>query len=248
VWICGHGGVGRATYSRSVAGDAALALLRDAWLAAQDGETGARYAEALGAAGEVDAGVAVCREVAALGYFAGWYTEAWLEHGRGRTDRAVAVMREVAELLDDDPDRRYPLAVAAHWRWEEENDVTAEADLRAGLDAYPAAAPDLAHLLMATGRREEGVRVLADGVQAGRVECMLPLANLLAEGGEPAAAEDLYRRAYDRGDAYSAWNLAILLWETGRGDEAQAWVWRAAEGGDDLAIAYLADVDPDDAR
>jgi TPR repeat protein len=76
---------------------------------------------------------------------------------------------------------------------------------------------------------------------------MLPLANILSEGGDKEAAEALYRRAFDAGDSYSAWNLAVLLWETDRGDEAQQWVWRAAEGGDDLAIAYLADVDPSDA-
>ena len=236
------------TYSRRVPEDAELALLRDAWLTAQDGETGTRYAEALGSAGDVEAALAVCREVEELGYFAGWYTEAWLEHDRGDTVRAIALMREVAALLDDDEDRRYPLAVAAHWRWDEDGDLTAEADLRAGLEAYPTAAADLAHLLMATDRREEGVRVLADGVKAGWVECMLPLANILSEGGEKAAAEDLYRRAYERGDAYSAWNLAILLWETDRGTEAREWVWKAAEGGDDLAIAYLADVDPQDAE
>jgi TPR repeat protein len=125
--------------------------------------------------------------------------------------------------------------------------VDAEASLRAGGDAYPEARADLAHLLMATGRREEGVRTLADGVRIGQVPCMLPLANILSEGGDTDAAEALYRRAFDAGDSYSAWNLAVLLWETDRGDEAQQWVWRAAEGGDELAIAYLADVDPSDA-
>jgi tetratricopeptide (TPR) repeat protein len=229
-----------------VAEDAELPLLREEWLAVQDGVSGARYAEALAARGQVDAAIAVCREVADLGYFTGWYEWAWLEHGRGRVDRAIALMQEVAELLDDEPDRAYPLGVAGHWRWEHLNDVDAEASLRAGQDAYPEARADLAHLLMATGRREEGVRVLADGVRDGQVPCMLPLANILGENGDTDAAEALYRRAFAAGDSYSAWNLAVLLWETDRGEEAQQWVWRAAEGGDDLAIAYLSDVDPSD--
>jgi hypothetical protein len=227
--------------------DADLTLFREAWLQVRDGLTGTRYVEALRDAGRIDAAAAVCREVIELGYSEGYFSLAWLEHDRDDLRRAIAVMQEAADALEDDADRRYPLAVAAHWRWDHCNDLAAEADLRAGLEAYPTAYADLAHLLMATDRREEGLRTLADGVRAGHVECMLPLANILSEDGEKAAAEDLYRRAYDCGDAYSAWNLAILLWETGRGAEAEAWVWKAAEGGDDLAIAYLSDVDPLDA-
>lgn len=227
--------------------DAGLERSRDEWLAAHDGVSGARYAEALQAAGRIDDAVAVCREVADLGYVTGYFEWAWLEHGRGRVERAIALMEEVAELLEDDPDRAYPLGVAGHWRWEHLNDVAAEASLRAGADAFPEARADLAHLLMATGRREEGIRTLADGARAGQVPCMLPLANILGEAGDTEAAEALYRRAFDAGDSYSAWNLAVLLWETDRGEEAQQWVWRAAEGGDELAIAYLSDVDPSDA-
>jgi tetratricopeptide (TPR) repeat protein len=224
--------------------DGDLTLFREAWSRIHDGITGTRYAEALAASGDVDGAIAVCREVAELGYFSGYYDWAWLEHGRGEVERAIAVMEEVAALIDDGPDRAYPIGVAGHWRWEHFDDESAEPMLRRGMAAYPEARADLAALLAVTGRRAEGVRTLADGVRAGQVECMLPLANILSEDGEKAQAEDLYRRAYDRGDAYSAWNLAVLLWEEGRGEEAQEWAWKAAEGGDDLAIAYLSDVDP----
>lgn len=241
-----HGHHPEPTYSRTVPDDAEdLALFREAWLAQRDGLTGTRYAEALRAAGDLDTAIAVCREVADLGYTSGYYEWAWLEHDRGDVQRAIALMEEAADLLDDD-DRRYPVGVAGHWRWDHFNEVTAEPLLREGMEAYPTARADLAALLSTTGRRAEGVRTLADGVKAGHVECMLPLANILSEDGEKDAAEAIYRQAYDQGDAYSAWNLAVLLWETGRGEEAEEWVWRAAQGGDDLAIAYLADVDPSD--
>ena len=226
--------------------DADLALLRDDWLATQDGVTGARYAEALRVAGDVDAAIGVCREVAELGFSAGYLEWAWLEHGLGHVDRAIGVMEEVADLVDDEAERRYATGVAGHWRWEARDDPTVEPMLRAGMADYAEARVDLAHLLMATGRRDEGVRTLSDGVQAGQVPCMLPLANILSEDGEKDAAEALYRRAFDAGDTFSAWNLAVLLWETDRGEEAEQWVWRAAESGDDLAIGYLSDVDPAD--
>jgi tetratricopeptide (TPR) repeat protein len=226
--------------------DAELALLHDEWVAAQDGVSGSRYAEALQARGRTEDAIAVCRQVADLGYFAGWSEWAWIEHDRGDVARAIALMEELAGLYEDDPDRAYPLGVAGHWRWDHLNDVDAEPLLRAGQDAYPDARADLAHLLMTTGRREEGVRTLVEGVRAGQVPCMLPLANILSEDGDKDAAETLYRRAFEAGDSYSAWNLAVLMWETDRGEEAQDWVWKAAEGGDELAIAYLADVDPSD--
>jgi TPR repeat protein len=229
-----------------VAEDSELQRFRDAWERMHDGVTGTGYAEALRNAGRLEDAVAVCREVAELGYSAGYYEWAWLEHGRGDVTRAIELMEEVAALLEDDPDRFYPIGVAGHWRWEHRNEVSAEPMLRAGMEAYPDARADLAHLLMATGRRTEGVQTLADGVRAGHVECMLPLANIFSEDGDTDSAEALYRRAYELGDAYSAWNLAVLMWETGRGPEAQEWVWKAAEGGDDLAISYLSDVDPSD--
>lgn len=227
-------------------GNGDLSRLRDDWLETRDGVTGARYAEALRDAGDIEAALAVCREVAELGFSAGYLEWAWIEHGRGDVDRAIGIMEEVAALVEDEAERRYATGVAGHWRWESRNDVTVEPMLRTGMADYAEARVDLAHLLMATGRREDGVRTLSDGVRAGQVACMLPLANILSEDGEKDTAEVLYRRAFDAGDTYAAWNLAVLLWETDRGDEAQQWVWRAAEGGDDLAIAYLADVDPDD--
>lgn len=43
---------------------------------------------------------------------------------------------------------------------------------------------------------------------------MLPLANLLDEEGDTERAEHLYRDAFERGDAHSAWNPAGMLHST----------------------------------
>lgn len=212
---------------------------REAWLQEQDGLTGRRYAEALEAAGDIDGAVRVCEEMWALGYPAGYADAAWLEHDRGDVARAVGLMTEAAEVMDDE-DRPTALGVLGHWRWLYYNDVTAEPLLRAGMHDYDEARADLAALLAVTERPAEGRRVLVEGVDAGVVDCMLPLANLLWEDGDPRSAEVLYRRAYEQGDAHSAWNLAALLHESGRPDEATEWEWRAAQGGDEVAIGHLA--------
>jgi tetratricopeptide (TPR) repeat protein len=215
-----------------------LDAFRRAWLRDRDGWSGRRYAEALEAAGEVEAALEVCQEMWDLGYPAGRADAAWIEHDRGDAPRAIALMTDAAEVMDDE-DRPLALGVLGHWRWHHFNDVSAEPLLRSGMSAYPDARADLAELLVVTGRRAEGRQLLVDGVEAGLVDCMLPLANLLGEEGDAEAAERLYRRAYASGDAHSAWNLAVLLHELGRHDEAEDWEWRAARGGDEVAIAHL---------
>ncbi|MFD1722639.1 hypothetical protein [Amnibacterium endophyticum] len=224
--------------------DRDLEAFARAWHERPDGWSGRRYTDALVDAGRLDEAAAVCEAMWALGYPAGLTDLAWLERDRGAVDRAVALMRRALPELDDE-DRPLAEGVLGHWLWYLEHDADAEPHLRAGCAAYPSARVDLAGLLRATGRAEEGRGVLEAGVAAGEVESMLPLANLLDEEGDPARAEALYRRAYEAGDAYSAWNLAVMLDGRGRREEASAWRWRAAQGGDELAIRHLAD-DEDD--
>lgn len=219
--------------------DPDLEVFARAWREAPDGRSGRRYAEALADAGRIDDAADVCRAMWELGYPAGLTDLAWLEHDRGDVDRAIALLRQALPELDDE-DRPATEGLLGHWLWHRTNDRTAEPHLRAGLHAYESAVPDLAALLRTTGRAAEGRRVLEDGVARDEVESMLPLANLLDEEGDPDAAEQLYRRAYELGDAYSAWNLAVLLATSGRMQEADEWRWRAARGGDELAIRHLA--------
>ncbi len=215
-----------------------LRAFRDAWLEAQDGLTGRHYAEALEAAGDLDAALEVCERMWELGFPAGYTDAAWIEHDRGNVGRAVQLMTAAAEVLEGDEGAEAE-GVAGHWRWEHWNDVSAETMLRAGMQAYPSARADLAALLRVTGRPEEGLEMLRVGAEAGEVVCMLPLGNLLSEQGDLAGAESLYRRAVDLGDAYAAWNLAVVLAEQGRHAEADDWAWRAAAAGDEVAIQHL---------
>lgn len=226
--------------------DADLEAFRSAWERDRDGLAGRRYAEALADASRTDDALAVCERMWEDGYVAGRTDAAWLEHDRGHVEAAIALMSSAVDALDDD-DRPLALGILGHWRWHHFNDEAAEPLLRAGMDAYPTARADLSTLLVVTGRRADGVRLLADGVAAGEVVCMLPLANLLDEDGDVAGAIALYERAFAEGDGFAAWNLSLLLEEQGRTDEAAEWRWRAAQAGDEIAIRALVEEGDDPA-
>lgn len=211
-----------------------------AWDEAPDGWTGRRYAEALIDSDRVDEAAAVCMAMWDLGYPAGLTDLALLERGRGNHDLAVALLREALPELDEE-DRPLVEGTIGHWLWTLQDDLAAESHLRIGLHAHPDARSDLAALLRSTGRAAEGKALLEAGVAAGEVDSMLPLANILDEEGDDGRAEEIYRRAYELGDAYSAWNLAVMLIRQGREREADEWRWRAAQGGDEVAIRHLAD-------
>jgi tetratricopeptide (TPR) repeat protein len=210
------------------------------WEQAPDGWSGRRYAEALLAAGRLDDAAGICRAMWDLGYPAGLTDLAHLERDRGHHDLAIALLVEALPDLDDE-DRPRTEGTLGHWLWSLKDDPGAEPHLRAGQDVHPTARADLAHLLLVTGRSAEARSVLRAGVEAGETESMLPLANLLDRDGDPDGAERLYRWSYELGDAYSAWNLFLLLVVQGRAEEAEQWRWRAAQGGDEFAIRYYSD-------
>ncbi len=215
-----------------------LEAFRAAWERDADGPTGRRYAEALAEAGRTEEALAVCEAMWAAGWVAGRTDAAWIEHERGDTGRAIALLAGALDHVDEE-DLPGTLATLGRWRWEAGDDYGAEPLLTAAAGTVPAARVDLAGLLGATGRRGEARRVLEDGVAAGVVECMLPLANVLDEEGETDRALDLYARSFAAGDAYAAWNLALTRGRLGRMAEADAWRWRAARAGDEVAIESL---------
>lgn len=134
-------------------------------------------------------------------------------------------------------------AVLACWRWCESLDPSLEPALRAGAELYPSARADLGHLLVDTGRVEEGRLVFLRGMELGEVESMLPLGNLYVDVlGDDAAAKVAYRAGAELGDAHAHHNLAVLLERQGDLAGAERHLRLAAEGGDTLAEAALRDL------
>lgn len=219
--------------------DVDLEAFRTQWVAQRDGLTGLHYVEALTAAGQIAEALAICAEIWEERYVVGLTEAAWIQHEQGEYRAALELMTEVIPALDGD-DQLSATGVVGCWRWHHFNDTDAEAQLRAGMRKYGSAWAALGNLLIATGRVDEGVAVLEKGHAEGVLECMLPLANILSEREECDRAEELYRHGYELGDAHSAWNLAIELAEHGRDEEADEWRWKAAQGGDEVAIRFFA--------
>lgn len=139
-------------------------------------------------------------------------------------------------------------AVLACWAWIATSDPALEADLRAGADHFPDTRVALAHLLRATGRGEEGRRVLERGAKLGETEVLLALGNLYADDlGDTEAA---YRAGIAAGDLNCHNNLGTLLWHLDDLEGAEAEFRLGAEGGDALAArnlrSLLEDEDDDD--
>ncbi len=211
------------------------------WLAKGDGLSAHFYGTALESAGRLVEAEAVYKQAIDSGYLAGYYDLAWLERGRDNIDVAIELLEGYVRQ-DDDPDdfTWHVMGVLGHWKWYFFNQPESEPLLRKGADYYPSARADLASLLKATDRLSEAIEVLQRGVEEGEVESFLPLANIHEENAEFDRAEDLFRGGFGLGDAFSAFNLYRLLDDLGREEEAAEWLWKAAQGGDELAIEAMA--------
>lgn len=219
-----------------------LQELRLTWERSKEIKAGDAYASALESAGRLDEAATLFSELIERGYLGAYYQLAWLEVSRGHVELAQSLLeRYLLMELEDDDFTNHVAGVLGHWQWHYENRVDAEQLLVRGADHYASARAALAKLLRVTDREDEAEVVLRAGVLAGEVECFLPLANLVDESGRSEEAERLYREGYALGDAYSAYNLHLLLQREYRNEEAAEWLWRAAEGGDELAINVLMD-------
>lgn len=221
-----------------------LDALRRRWSEHEDLDAAWELADALESAGRIDEARAVCQEVLDADYLVGYLGLAWIERHLDDMEAAEALLeRYFAGLAPGDADSAEALmveGVLGHWRWHVSGRVDAEPLLRRGQAEYPSARADLASLLVATGREAEAREQLRSWVEAGDQGCCLPLGNLHQEAGEFAEAERLYLLGFERGDAFSARNLALMIDDLGREDEALEWMRRAADGGDMLAIRDLA--------
>lgn len=217
-----------------------LLKLRLAWEQLKDAKTGDAYGTALELSGQLHEAAEVFAELIDLGFVVGYYQLAWLETGRGRHEFGQSLLEQyLASDTEEDDFKHHVAGVLGHWRWHYENRLDAEVLLARGADFYPSARAALAKLLRLTDREPQAEAVLRAGVAAAEVESFLPLANLLDESGRCDEAEELYRKGYALGDTYSAYNLHLLLQREYRLEEAADWLWKAAEGGDELAINAL---------
>lgn len=184
--------------------------------------------------GDSDGGIRAYRAGAAAGDSDAMLGLAFELREQGDRDGAMVAATEAADTGNVDAK-----AVVACWRWCSTRDLALEADLRAGAEHFPAARSDLADLLLATGRAEEGRAVLERGAKLGEQDSFLPLGNLYVELGMLADAEDAYRADIAAGDLYGHNNLGTLL--LGRGDieGALAQFRLGADGGDRLAERHL---------
>lgn len=225
--------------------DADFANLRRTWSDARTFDAGWQLATALDDAGRSVEASLVYRELLDLGYLIGHYGLAWIEHDRGNTDAAVDLLERYLEELDptdiDTPESRLVHGTLGHWLWHIHGRLDAEPLLRHGQSEYASARADLASLLISTGRVEEARDVLESWVDAGDAGCCIRLGNLHQDAGDRDAAARLYALGFERGDAHSARNLALMIRSEGSLDDAIAWMRRAADGGDFLAMRDLAE-------
>lgn len=135
-------------------------------------------------------------------------------------------------------------AIAACWLYDTTLDPGLEARLRTGADLHPGARADLADILRRSGRVDDAVAVLQRGVELGEAESFMPLGNIYADVlDDPNMAETIYRRGIGAGDIHCHHNLATLLEDQDRTDEARLHYRIAAEAGDALAQRALTDLD-----
>jgi tetratricopeptide (TPR) repeat protein len=180
-----------------------------------------------------------------------------LEEAQRLGQDCSANLGELHVYLDDwasaEPWLRLALDTRAHW-WERaayrlgEHAVEVEDryddDVVALLEVGTVAAEEsvvvLSQLYWRRGEIDRARRVLEEALPENDL-VSLPLGNLLRdEFGDIEGARAAYEDGYARGDAYSAFNLALLLEaDLDLPDEATDWMRTAARGGDAAARAKL---------
>lgn len=112
--------------------------------------------------------------------------------------------------------------------------------LRNGLTVSDDFAMPLAVAESGRGEFRAARMVLEEQAEKGNPLAPIKLGLLLERSfGDQAGAEAAYRRGIDLGDAYSAYNLATLLHDQGRHEEAHRWLEYASAHGDSWASERL---------
>lgn len=96
------------------------------------------------------------------------------------------------------------------------------------------------------GRHKAAFRLFLAGAQGGDLSCQLNVGNCYDEGigvrPDRAAALYWYKRAYRRGDACAATNIATIWRDEGKLQRALYWFQRAVDLGDDDANLEIAKI------
>lgn len=130
--------------------------------------------------------------------------------------------------------------IAAAWMVPELRGLVSETRLEEAGDTNPVASVEVAHLLIGRGDHDAARARLERDIAAGSRSAPIVLGNLLSDVlGDNHGAEAAYRLGIERGDAFSAYNLAALLDGQGRALESAEWLRYAAEHGDTRAAERL---------
>lgn len=150
---------------------------------------------------------------------------------------ARIAMDDTSELGDS------AAGMLGHWEYREGNAAAAEPLLRRGESVWEDARTDLACLLLERGEVAEAVLRFEASIAAGDGDSAIPYANYLEDVGDVDRAEAVLRQASDRGQIQASWNLYVLLFKQERDEEAEPYLWLAADGGDQLAQKYLVEAE-----
>ncbi|ONI60749.1 hypothetical protein ALI44B_09235 [Leifsonia sp. ALI-44-B] len=114
--------------------------------------------------------------------------------------------------------------------------------LEAAAESDPAALVALVDALVEAEELVDAENVLRRAAEAGSVAAPIMLGNLYQDHlASPDRAASAYRLGIARGDAFSAYNLGLLLEIQGQREEAVQWIGYAADRSDELAAAWMAD-------
>lgn len=156
-----------------------------------------------------------------------------------KSGAALEALPVLAVLARNHPEHAAEAAaLAAFIRWE----YLAEADepaLRAATETLTWVVCEYAECLVSQGRVDEAISALRAASEAGEIDALMPLGNLLTAAGETELGMAAYAEGYTRGDAFSAFNAGITLEKLGDLRGARAWIKKAAAGGDRKAVRWL---------
>jgi len=194
------------------------------------------------AVGELELGAAALELAAAEGDIDALFMLGECELWMGRTEHGREHLRQVVALGGDH--MRSAAGVLGFSLFDTDGRTDEEViDLMTLAGAEELEFPvNLATLFEQVGRRPEALAILEREMSNGNDRAPIVLGNILSEDPNGhAEAEAAYRVGIELGDAYSAFNLSMLLDDQGRNEDSRRWLQYAADHGDEKAQSRLAE-------